>query len=120
MIEVVQMAEQIESACREIQRLSGQLDKLGQRQAEAAAEYDKAIAIALVKLKNGEEMDVFGMKVKSPPATTSEKIAKGLCYQERLNADLAESALKACQQKLRAAEAILSGRQSKNRYLDSE
>jgi len=120
MIEAVQMAEQIESACREIQRLSAQLETLGREAASAEAEYDKSLAVVLVKLRDGQEMDAFGITVKNPPATTSEKIAKGLCFKARFKAAMADHNLKACQMKLRAAMAILSGRQSKNRYLDVE
>jgi hypothetical protein len=96
----------------------GQIDKLGEDAARAEADYDRAVAVALVKLKNGEQLDVFGLKVQNPPASTSERIARGLCYKEKLQTALTANALSACQQKLRAAQAILSGLQSKNRYLD--
>lgn len=119
-MDIVTLAHQIDEVSREIQRLSSLLDTLGQEAARAEAEYDKAVAIALVKLKNGVEMNVFGLKVQGPPAATAEKIAKGICYEQRLQATLADNGLKACQMKLRAAMAVLSGRQSKNKYLEIE
>jgi len=119
-MDTITLYQRINNASQEIQRLVNQLDSLGQEAAKAEAEYDKQMAITLVRLRNGEELDLYGIKIKDPPASTSERIAKGLCSEARYKATLADNALRACQTKLRATMAVLSGRQSQNKYLENE
>lgn len=117
-MDVVKLSHQIDMASGAIHRLSADLDKFGQESARTTAEYDKQLAITLVKLQAGEELDLMGNKVQSPPASTSEKIARGICWQDRAKMEVAKNLYINCQHQLRAAMAILSGRQSQNKYLD--
>jgi len=119
-MDIVTLNSQINSACGQIQFLSGELDRYGRAAAEKCAEYDKQLAVTLVKLKNGEAVDFFGEKVQNPPVGTSERIAKGICYKAKMEAELAEHLYVNCQQQLKAAMAVLSGRQSQNKYLETD
>jgi hypothetical protein len=118
--DLYRLSEQIDAASQRVQDLSNQLDKLGRDAAERSAVYDKELAVTLIRLKNGDELEFFGQTIKNPPASTSERIAKGICYKAKLEAELADHLYMDCQQKLKAAMAVLSGRQSKNRYLDCD
>lgn len=87
--------------------------------ATTSAEYDKQLAITLVKLSNGVEMGVGGERIQKPPASTSEKIAKGIVSDFKFALDLAESDYKSLITKLECIKQELCGYQSINRYLDT-
>ena len=87
--------------------------------AETIGQYDKKLAIVLIKLKNGEQLDLDGNTIKNPPATLAEKIAKGICWEERLQMELATAEYKGNISKMESVQAELNGLQSKNKWLDS-
>ena len=80
--------------------------------AEQSALYDKALAKIIIRLKNGDMIEFDGEKIQNPPATILEKIAKGICFQERLNADLAEATYKNTLVKIETIQAQLNAYQS--------
>jgi len=85
------IAKVIEDKIKLLERGRARLEKDGFEKAEQLALYEKALAGTIIKLKNGQEMELDGNKIQNPPATLVEKIARGICYQEKLNADLADS-----------------------------
>jgi hypothetical protein len=87
--------------------------------ATTSAEYDKQLAIVLVKLSNGVELEVGGERIQKPPASTSEKIAKGIVSDFKFAMDVAESEYKSMITKLECIKQELCGYQSINRYLDT-
>lgn len=95
------------------------LDHFSKQKALASAEYDKQLAIVLVKLSNGVEMEVGGERIQKPPASTSEKIAKGIVSQLKFEMDIAENNYKSLITKLECIKQELCGYQSVNRYLDT-
>ena len=86
--------------------------------AVALSEYDRQLAVTLIKLRNGKEATLDGETIQSPPATITEKIAKGVCWEAKLNADTKEGELKALQSTMNAIMAELNGLQSIYRHLD--
>lgn len=116
-MEAIQIAKQIEDKIEELELLKKELPGAIYQQAKTAAEYDKKLALTIVRLKNGAEIELDGHKVKDPPTTTVERIAKGICYKEALDMDTAEGKVKAIDSALKTTMAQLNGYQSINRYL---
>ncbi len=94
-MELVKIAEKITSKIGALEKGRGELKAKGERSAQAEADYDKAIAVTLIQLRNGVEFDLEGHKIKDPPATITEKIARGICYKQKLEMELAQSDFKA-------------------------
>lgn len=87
--------------------------------AETIGQYDKKLAIVLIKLKNGEQLSLDGNVIKDPPATLAVKIANGICWEECIQMELATAEYKVNISKMQAVEAELNGYQSANKWLDS-
>jgi len=75
--------------------------------AESARDCDKALAVAIITLKDA-----------GVPTTIVEKQAKGKCADALLNKIVAEESLKAHWERLKYLQAQLNGYQSINRFLD--
>ena len=65
-------------------------------------------------------MDIEGEVIKDPPATALEKIAKGICYKEKLEMDKADAEYKSLITYIDIVESQLNGWQSINRYLSEK
>ena len=81
--------------------------------------YEKAIAKTIIGLKNGMEYTMGdGFPVINPPTTIVEKIAKGLCWREKLKMDKWEGLVKGLISNIDCLKAQLNGYQSINRHLE--
>lgn len=119
-MDIITVAEQIEKYTLLIGVERKKLPEYARRKSEALAEYEKALAIVILKLKNGEITEFEGQSVDKLPATLIEKVAKGICWKERLEADRTEAEYKNQVIAIQAIEAQLNGYQSLNRYLEHE
>ena len=119
-MELYAVATKIEEKIKTLEMGREILKDHAKNKALAIANYDKVIAITIIKLKNGVEFDLDGNKVKNPLATITEKIAKGICYQERLDAELAEAEYKNGIVGMSAIQAELNGYQSIFRHLEEK
>ena len=117
-MEVLEVASRIETKIKLLEKGRGQLQELASRRAVKIAQYDCQLGITIIKLRNGVAMKAGGETVKDPPATTTEKIAKAICWQERLDMEQADAEYKLAVKKLDCVQAELNGYQSINRYLD--
>lgn len=115
---VIDVANRIEKKIALLEKARGTLEGLANDKALTAALYDKDLAIAILKLKNGKPFELEGETIKDPPATIIEKIARGIVWESKLKADQAEAAYKLAITKLECVQAELNGWQSYNRYLD--
>lgn len=106
------IAKIIENKVKLLEVGRSQLDKNGSGKADKISQYEKALAKTIIQLKNGKEMELDGEKIQNPPATILEKIARGICYQEKLNADLAESSYRSTIVKIQTVQAELCAYQS--------
>ncbi len=88
------------------------LEKDSFEKVEQLALYEKSLAKTIIQLKNGKEMELEGEKIQNPPATIMEKIARGICYQEKMNADLADITYKSTIVKIQTIQAELNAYQS--------
>lgn len=119
-MEIVKLADLI---YRKIGLLSKGREILKQRaidKAKASSEYDKALSLTIIKLKNGEPMELEGNTIESPPATIMEKIAKGICWNEKLSMDKSEALYKAAVTNMNAITTEICALQSLLRFLEEK
>jgi len=117
-MEILEVAEQIRKKIYEIEEIRKVIKDRGEEKARAQAVYDKELAKVLIGLKNGEEFKLDDKIVKNPPATITEKIAKGLCWREKLAMEEAEMLYKSAISNMDAVCSQLNAWQSINRYLE--
>ena len=116
-MDVQYVAQKIEQKIQLCERGRTELNDLIRDQAMARAEYDRAIAVTLVKLRNGVPFELEGHTIKDPPVSILDKTARGICHAEKLAMESAEGLCKACTEKLRAVQAELNGYQSIYKHL---
>ena len=105
-MEALQVSKMIELVIVAI-REEGQKSKgLIENRAVCISNYDKAIAIEILRLKES-----------GTPATISEKVAKGNCWAERLDTETADGEYKAHFARIDYLKAQLNGYQSINRHI---
>ena len=113
------VAEMIQQKIAELDEERPKLFDSAQSKAQAIADYDKSIAIACLKLRNGTIAEFEGEKIVNPPANLIPIIAKGLCYSECFSKEAEEGCYKAVITNIEAIKAGLNGLQSVNRHLDT-
>lgn len=118
-MELIKIAEQMQDLIKDLGSLRRMLRQSGIEKAKYLAEYDKSIAKTIIQLKNGIEFDLEGNKVTNPPTTITEKIAKGICWHEKLMADEKETLYKSLIANIDVIKAQLNALQSINRNLES-
>jgi len=119
-MELIAVSKRIEEKIRTLELGREILKEYAQNKANTIANYEKAIAKVLIRLKNGDEFTLEGEVIKSPPASVMEKIAKGICFNEKLAQELAEAQYKNAIVGMGAIEAELNGYQSIFRHLEHE
>lgn len=112
------VAKKIEEKIGLLERGRQELKTLAIEKATKAAQYECQLAVTLIKLKNGEAFELQGQTICKPPATIMEKIAKGICWQEKLEADQAEAEYKLTVKKMDSVQAELNGWQSIHKHWD--
>jgi hypothetical protein len=117
-IEVLKIAEQIQAKIKLLEAGREALLKVGKDKALAAAQYDKELAVTMLRLRSGKPCELGGEIAKDLPATLIEKIAKGICWQACYEKELAECAYKSVVTKLDSIKSELNGYQSMNKYLE--
>ncbi|NRA91244.1 MAG: hypothetical protein HRU26_00925 [Psychroserpens sp.] len=118
MNDLIDIAEQIYQCKEDLDELKPLIRKLSTKRAELLSNYDKKMAITLIRLKNGYEFVLDGQKIVNPPATVMEKIAKGICYQEKLDMEVSDAAYRSLMSNIETTKAQLNGLQSINKHLD--
>jgi hypothetical protein len=120
-MEAIDVSNSIEEKISQLEKgtaRSGILDKAKDEKAQTIAEYDKCLAIKILEIRSGKEMMFEGLQVKKDlPANLVEKIAKGICWQERLAMEAADANYKNTVTRIGAVEAMLNGYQSIFRHL---
>jgi len=101
---------QLDKACKN-------LAILADKKAETVSVYEKEMATTIIRLKNGVMFVIDGEEIINPQTTITEKIAKGICWKMRQEADLAESMYKNQIVVIDVCKAQLNGWQSINKYL---
>lgn len=104
--------DKIEYSISEIERLIDDLDDIAQLKANGSSNYDKALAVTILKLKNGLIKEFEDQKIDTLPATLIPIVAKGIIYQEAYDKEAGEALYKSLITKIDARKAILNGHQS--------
>lgn len=119
-MEILKVATEIQKKINELEKALPEIKKRGEAKAETSAEYDKSIAICIMKIRNGIEMTFEDQKIIDPPATILEKIARGVCFKEKLAMEKADADYKSLITYISTVESQLNGWQSINRYLQEK
>ena len=78
-MEITQIAAEIQKKINQLEKGRDILNERAKNKAEKIADYDKKMAITIIKLKNGGVCEIDGEVVSgSIPVTTMEKIARGI------------------------------------------
>ncbi len=115
-MDIITINEQIFENIKLLRQTRDTLRLRAQDKAQANGEYDKQIAITLLKLRNGEPVTFEGEEVINPPVSIMDKIAKGICYKESIAKDVAESNYKNASLGLQAIQSIINALQSVLRF----
>lgn len=125
-MEVMKVADQINARIKRLGELCADIDDIGEEKANAIANYDISLAVAMAKLARGviNHIEVKdGENVNLPeniPATVAKDYAKGLCREERFKLENATNKYKGLLTKIEALQASLNGKQSIFRHLSHE
>lgn len=115
--DVLTNKERIEEKIFELEQERSKLEQAANERALAISHYDRALALVLLRMKNGLIKNFEGEEVGNVSVTNQEKIAKGICWRERLRLEEAESMYKALVSNIDSIKAELNGLQSINRHL---
>lgn len=116
-MEIIQISKEIETRIGLLAIARKELAERASLKAVTIAEYDKALAITLIKLREGIEIEFEGHKIKGLPVSVMEKIAKGMCWQERLAMEEAAASYGVAVSGMNSLQAELNGMQSIYRHL---
>lgn len=86
--------------------------------AKTIAAYDKQIAFTLIKLRNGQILTLDDEQIVDPPVSIMEKVSKGICWQEKLEAEKADALYKSAVTGLETLRVEISALQSIYRHLE--
>jgi len=81
------------------------------------AEYSKELGLTTMMLKAGKVMFLEGESIQNPPATTTDKVVKGICWESELAFLKAEASYKVAVSKIESIRAKLMGYQSIYKHL---
>ncbi len=118
-MEVVDVAQAIVGKIKDLAYARKQFMSLAEDKAKAISAYDKAVAIAIAKLRNGVTLTIDGESIAEPPATSLGKLAHGYCWEERLNMELATDKYRNAMKIAEVLMVEMNGYQSINRHIDS-
>ena len=93
-LDIITMQDKINSSIKELRSAWQTLKIRAEDKARTSGEYEKAISITIIKLKNGVEFEFEGKKILNPPVTIIEKIARGICFKEKIAMEQAEALYK--------------------------
>jgi hypothetical protein len=115
---VIDISNEIQKKILEIDSIRKEIKSRGEVKADTLTQYEKMIAVTLMKLENGVEFELNGEKIVNPPKSIMDKIARGICNKEKYAMELAETGYKSVLVNLEACMAQTNALQSLNRYLD--
>jgi len=117
-MEIIQISNEIQKKIKEIDSIRASIKDRGLEKARTISDYERAISIVIIKLKNGVEFTLDGETVVNPQTTIIEKLARGICHKEKLAMEEAESLYKSAVCNMQAVLAQLNALQSLFSKLD--
>jgi hypothetical protein len=119
-MELLTIANKIEEKIKLLEKMRIEIKDRAENKANTIAEYDKQLAITIIKLKNNNIQEWDGEKIENLQATLIEKMARGICWQAKLNMEKAEALYKSLISNIDSVCAEMNGWQSVNRYLEKK
>ena len=116
---VVEVATKIRECIDWLNTSSKRIVDLAKDKALKSSEYEKEVAKTIIRLNNGEELEIDGKKVKDPAKSIIEKLARGYCYKKKLDMETADGVYKSAIAMIDSYKAQLNGWQSYNKHLDN-
>jgi len=104
-MEAIEVAKAIEGKIELLESMRVQIRKRAEEKARAISEYDKALSISMIRLR------------ENYPTTMVEKLAKGECSEKRYELELAGGLYKSLISNIDSVQSELNGLQSINRHL---
>ncbi len=117
-MDIIEIQKQLQNEMRQLDKALSQIKERAEHKSHTCAIYEKEMAKAIIGLKNGKNYKLEDEIIVNPPATLIEKIAKGICWREKLSMDEAEASYKNCILGLNATQTKITAYQSINKYLD--
>jgi len=119
--DVTSVSKEINRRIERLEQLTAELDEVARTKATCIAQYDKALAITMLKLSHGRGMKLDDIEIKDKiPATLIPKIAAGIVESEKLDLEMAIGQYKALITKIETLGATLNAKQSIFRHLSHE
>lgn len=118
MNDVISIANKINEKILLLEKTHQEILKRGDEKSQAITNYEKSLAVCIIKLKNGITMELEGQVIQNPQATFLEKIARGLCFKEKLEMETCEAKYKSLIIGIETVMAELNALQSLNKHLD--
>ena len=116
-MDLLQVAKLINEKIKAIEVERNKLETLANNKARYESEYDRELAVVIIKLKTGTPITVEGNEIVNPPATIIERIARGATWESKLRYETANGLYKAVISNISALESQMCGFQSINKYL---
>ena len=116
-MEIVKISDEIQKKINLLEKGRRQLQEKANYKAETIGNYDRKLAIVLIRLKTGQPISLDGNIIEKPPASIMEKIAKGICWEEALAKEQATAEYALTVTKLQIVQAELNALQSIFRHL---
>ncbi len=117
-MELLKISQEIKNKIDLLAKGRAELSTRALAKAEAVSDYDRMLAKTLIALKNGVEFVLDEETIISPPATITEKIARGICWKEKLEQEKAEALYRNASLGLSSLMSELSALQSILKYLE--
>lgn len=111
-LDVIEISSEIQKKIKLLETMRVEIKKRGDRKAETEAEYDKQIALTIIKLSNGVEMQFENQIISEPKMSVIEKIAKGICWEYKLAMEKADAEYKSIISNIDAVKSEVNALQS--------
>lgn len=118
MDDILTNAQKIDQMIQQIEELICTIDEMATDKSNGIANYDRELAITILRLKNKDITEFEGNKIDNLPATILPIIAKGIIYKAAFDKEIGDAGYKAIITKIEARKSQLNGLQSINKHLD--
>ena len=118
MKDVYSISQQIQERITLLGKVRQVIKERGEKRADSIRDYDKQLAVTIIKLKNGIPMELDGQTIEKPQTTILEKIAKGICFDAKHKMELADAEYKSAITNLNTIQCELSALQSIYRNME--
>jgi hypothetical protein len=119
-MDVITIAKRMNHRINALRLAREGLKSLAEAKALAISQYERELAVTILRIRNGMEVELDGYHITNPPVTIIEKIAKGKCWEKKLEMEKAEAFYKAEIVNMAALGAELNGYQSINKYIKDD